>query len=252
MIEEDLASITEWMPTAAPEICKLASANGQAVEVLRTSDDSTATALIMALRALYGVDFLYWEPETLWMTLLRDHVLDLSLEDRNRIMAAISIIRNPAFFWDNLVFQRGVKSLCGEMFDPECLLECHPAQMSWAMYEAILLRGMDPDSEARPEVDEDVQQYIAVCLLRAGYVTPPRSLESAEEALLDMLPEENRDFAREVKKSWAHLDKKALSERRFGEDALDVQLAQLASCYLYVNLRAQHMAAEVSRLTSVD
>lgn len=249
--EKDLEQFAEAFPRIADSMCKTAAANGQALQILKTPNDSTAVTLIMALKALYGVEVLYWEPETIWITLDREHGIDLTLEDRNKIMAAIAVIRCPSFFWDSLVFQKSVKAFCGILYDPECLLECHPAEMSWAMYEAKLLRGLDPDKlEEQPEVDEDVQQYIAVCLLRAGFVYPPRNLDMVAENLREMLPEENREFADTVKKSWVHLDKGVLPDRRFGEDAMDVQLAQLASCYLYVKERSERMAEEISRLVT--
>jgi hypothetical protein len=204
----------------------------------------------MALRALYGVDVLFWEPETIWLTLEREHGIDMTVEDRNKIMAAVSIIRHPVFFWDNLVFQRGVKALCGQLYDPDCLQECHPAEMAWALYEAMLLRGLDPEDNIVPKVDDDVKQYIAVCLLRAGYVYPPKTLLFVAENLEMLLPEENRKYVERVKNGWDHTDKRNLQERRFLEDALDIQIAQLASCYLYVEERSHRMAEEITQLTS--
>lgn len=217
-------------------------------DLLKNAKGKSATALLMSLRNLHGIDVLYWEPETIWLTLERDNGIVLSIEARDKIQAGISLIRNPAFFWDNLVFQRTVQSLNGEVYDPETLQECHPGYMSWAVYEAILLRGMDPDSDAVPELDEDVQQYVAVCLKRAGYVYPPYQLKAVEDNLRGLLPPESADFIDEVKKSWERLDKEALQDREFQEDPLGVQLAQLASCYMYVKQEAEEMAEDVLAL----
>jgi len=251
--QEALTKIAEELPGAAEAIYKIAAANGQALELLKNPNDACAVTLLMSLRALYSEKALFWEPETIWMSLENDYGIDLSVEDRGKIMAAITLVRYPSFFWDNLVFQRTVKALCGIHIDPESLPECHPSEMAWAMYEAELLRGLDPEKmEFQPQMDSDVKQYIAVCLLRAGMVYPPRGLELVSENLTAMLPEENRGKAQEVKDSWTHLDKKNLPHRRYGEDFLDVQLAQLASCHLSVSEKAQRMAEEIGRLVSTS
>jgi len=219
---------------------------------LRESEGKHAAVLLMALRNLHGIDVLYWEPETIWRTLERDDKIDLSVEARDKIQAAISLIRNPAFYWDNLVFQRTVQALNGEIYDPETLQECHPGYMAWAIYEASLLRGMDPDSEALPELDEDVQQYAAVCLQRAGYVYPPSQLKPVADNLRKLLPSEQRQFIDDVKKSWDRLDKEALPDRQFKEDPRGVQLAQLASCYIYVQEQVNALATDVMALETTS
>ncbi len=227
---------------------KTAARSVIAREFLQDADGKHATVLVMALRNLYGIDVLYWEPETIWLTLERDHKIDLSIETRDKIQAAIAMIRNPAFFWDSLVFQRTVQSLNGELYDPETLQECHPGYMAWAIYESALIRGLDPESDALPELDEDVQQYAAVCLKRAGYVHPPSQLKAVGDNLRALLAPKQGAFVDEVKKSWDRLDKEALPERKFQEDPLGVQLAQLASCYIYVREQANELAMDVLAL----
>ena len=78
-------------------------------EVLTNPTERSAIALIMSLRNLYGVEYLYWEPETLWLTLEKDGIV-LNELTRDKIQAAITLFINPAFFWDNLVFQRTVQA----------------------------------------------------------------------------------------------------------------------------------------------
>ena len=226
---------------------KTAARDTVARSILMNPTHKSATALLMALRNMYGVDILFWEPETIWVTLDKEGI-DLTESARNKVQAAISLIRNPIFFSDNLVFQRTTKALNGEPFDPEAIQECHPAHMAWAVYESSVIRGFDPETQGIPEIDEDVQQYAAVCLKRAGYVYPPDQLKPVQDNLLSLLPDSSKPLAEEVKKSWAHLDKEALSEREFKEDPLGVQLAQLASCYEYVKSSAALMAADVMEI----
>jgi len=212
--------------------------------------DKSATVLLMALRAVFGEFVLAWEPETIWLSLERDYSVDLAVEARDKIQAAITLIINPAFFWDNLVFQRTTQALNGELYDPEALQECHPAHMNWAVYEARILRGHDPDvvsleSGEQIELDEDVQQYAAVCLQRAGLVYPPGQLLNVADNLQKLLPASSVPFIQEVKKTWEHLDKGALQDRTFAESPLGVQLSRLAACEIYFRDTRQLLAEDV-------
>jgi hypothetical protein len=220
-------------------------------EYLVNTSGHTGTVLMMALRSLYGIECFYWEPQTIWLT-LEQAGIDLSVIARNKLMAAITVLRHPAFFWDNLVFQRTTQALNSELLDPEALQECHPAYMAWAVYECTVLRGLDPETQEIPDLEDDVQQYAAVCLKRSGFVCPPDQLAAVQDNLLNMLPKENRPFAEYVKKTWEETPKKALSERQFGEDPLGIQLAHLAGCYDYVKERAGKMALDVLRIERPD
>lgn len=218
---------------------------------LRNSDGRSATVLLTALRTLCGSGVLAWEPESIWLTLERDYEIDLPVESRDKLQAAVTLIINPSFFWDNLVFQRTTKALNGELYDPSALQECPPAHMNWAVYEARVIRGQDldiPDAEAPIELDEDVQQYVAVCLHRAGCIYPPHYLLQVADNLRAMMPEENHPEIEVVKKRWQHLDKEGLPDRVFQETSLGIQLSHLAACYVYAQERAQNLAQDVLTL----
>jgi hypothetical protein len=217
---------------------------------LVSPDNRTATALLMALRTLCGAGVLSWEPESIWLTLERDFKIDLDEVARNKIQASITLIVNPAFFWDNLVFQRTTQALNGELFDPESLQECHPAHMNWAVYEAQIIRGHDPEEDeelqSTPlELDEDVQQYVAVCLHRAGYVYPPPKLLPVADNLARLFPADGQAFVRDVKKRWEHINKGVLLDRTYQENPLGIQLSKLAACAVYATERAQVLAEDV-------
>lgn len=248
MSEALLEKFAEKISLCRDYVVKTAERTEIAKKFLTESHSKAGVVLLMALRNLHGIESLYWEPETLWLTLERENKIDMCEEGRNKLMAVLALIHNPVFFGDNIVFQRTVQALNDEPFDSETLQECHPGHMDWAVYEASLVRNFDPEETVVPEIDEDVQQYVAVCLKRAGYVYPPNKLRFATDNLLSLLPKEAQDFSDEVKKSWDRLDKGALPERMFREDPLDVQLAQLASCYLYVQDRANGMANDILSL----
>lgn len=219
----------------------------EARALLSEATSATATGLLIAIRALYGDDVLTWEPETLWLTLENDSVF-LDNVERDKIQAARSLIVRPAFYWDNLVFQRTVQALNGQPFSAETIQEANAAHMCWAVYEAAVLRNLDPDDKKIPDFDEDVQQYVAVCLRREGFVVPPETLSFAEDNLENMLPKEAIDLKKEVKQAWGHLNKSKLAHTEFAENEHGVQLARLSACYLYQQERVDHFSHEVIRL----
>jgi hypothetical protein len=243
-MEETLSKFTELAASFSEYTVKTASREDIARKLLQSAEEHCATVLYMCVRSIYGSEVSDWEPETLWVTLDRDG-FDLPEEARNKLQCVLALHKNPAFYWDNIVFQWTGQTLNEELYDSDSIQECHPAHMAWAVYEAGVIRALDPDDKSIPELDEDVQQYIALCLKRAGYVYPPSSLKSVADNLERMLPAESKEFIDQVKNSWNHLDKRILQDRVFPEDPLGVQLAQLASCYEYVKDRANKMAEDI-------
>ncbi len=245
----------DTLPELAPRLSeqmlmKTASRDSHAREVLRTADTRCATAIYLAARTLFGVQITAWEPETIWLTLERKEEIALSEQARNKLQAAITLIVNPAFYWDSLVFQRTAQALNGEPFDPEAIQEVAPPDQCWAVYEASVIRGFDLEVPVAPDYDEDVQSYTAVCLKRDGFVLAPEQLAYAREALQYQYPKEAKEFAKQVANSWAQVKKENLQERKFPENPLGVQLAHLAGCKLFVEERAESLAKDISPFTS--
>lgn len=250
MIEEQLERFVAAAPKLQERMIKTASQESAAKAVLTDPDNNTAAGLYIAARALYGIELLDWEPETIWLTMEKDGI-DLPEGERNKLEAAITLQVNPSFYWDNIVFQQTVQALSDEPFDPESLQEVNPAHMDWAIYEAGVIRGLDPDSQQIPDFDEDVQMYVGVCLHRAGYVVTPKSLNFAQDELDTLIPTDVSQFQKEVKDAWSKLDKTKLEYTEFFENRLGVQLAKLASCYLFTKERADKLGEEVVGLQVV-
>jgi len=252
-LHEGLKAFWQLVPELnAGMLSKVASETTQhdALRILKDPRSNTAAGLYLAARTMYGEDLLKWEPETMWLTFSKDGV-NLDAEERNKLQAAIALIVHPAFYWDNLVFQRTTQALNGELFDPESLQECHAAHMAWAVYEAGVIRGLDNDKTVIPDFDEDVQQYMAVCLFREGYVYPPEPLhEIVDDNLETLFPKGSTAFSlkKEVADSWDKLDKSALDHTEFFENELGVQLSQLSACYLYIKQGADQIAEDISSL----
>jgi hypothetical protein len=243
-MHSEIQTLVNSAPSFQQFLEKTASSEQTAKQFLKNSENSSAASLYMAVRIIYGLDILDWEPESLWFTLERDG-FELAEEARNKLQGAITLQRVPSFYWDNLVFQRTVQAFNNEPFDPESLQEPPAAYMAWAVYEAGIIRGLDPEGHEIPEFDEDVQQFIAVCLRREGYIMPPQPLDFVEDNLDKMLVKESSDLKKEVKQAWAKLDKEALIRTEFAENALGIQLAQLAACYLYVQERSENLSGDL-------
>jgi hypothetical protein len=228
---------------------KTGSDNPEALALLKSEAENTAAAVYTAVRSLYGIGILDWEPDTLRMSFAKDGI-ELEETEFDKLLAAITLQTVASFYWDNLVFQRTVQSFNSVLYDPESLQEPCVAHMAWAVHEAAIVRGLDPDDTNIPDYDEDVQQFVAVVLKRAGWVYPPEDLSFVEDNLDNMFPAKSNAsrLKKEVKEAWDKLDKEALERTEFAEDALGVQLSKLASCYLYVQDQAEKFASEIISL----
>lgn len=250
---DTLDRLVQKAPFLQSYLVKTASREVSARSLLGQADQRTATGLYMAIRTLYGSDFLLWEPETLWLTLQHDGI-ELPLRARDKLMAAMTLQLNSAFYWDHIVFQNTVQALNDETVIPESVQECHPSHMAWAVKEAGILRGLDPHGHEIPEFDEDVQLYVAVCLKRAGFLIPPDALD--EESFIIALDKQYSSEAKnariEVRDAWKTLPKNRLQHTEFAEDSLGVQLAQLAACRVYVELKAEEVASEIQDFNLVS
>src|SRR5574343_212307 len=143
-MEAELAKFTSMAAGLGEYMVKTASRELIAKKFLQSPENRCATVLYMCVRTLYGREVTDWEPETLWVTLSKDG-FDLPEEARNKLQCVLAMHKNPAFYWDNIVFQWTVQALNDELYDAEAIQESHPAHMAWAVYEAGVLRALDPE-----------------------------------------------------------------------------------------------------------
>ena len=221
----------------------------EAKATLKNAESSSALALLLSVRSLYGDDVLVWEPETFWLTLEKDSYV-LKEPERDKIQAALALTVRPSFYWDNIVFQHTVQALNGQHFSVDAIQENCAAHMAWAVCEAATIRQFDPDKTVVPDFDGDVCLYVAVCLRREGLVLPPGEFLFAEECLENQLSKEDHvtGLKKDVKQAWSHTPKNKLAHTEFAENSVGVQLARLASCYLYVEDRKNQLSVELARL----
>lgn len=223
----------------------------RSIEFLKNADDSrSAGVLYAATRAAYGLEMLSWEPETIWLTMEKDGI-DLSIGNRDKLLAAVALIVNPQFYWDHIVFENTVQAFVGNVSNPDVIQECHPIEMAWTVYEANVIRGMDPEGKGHTEFDEDVQQYTAVCLQRVGFICAPEELAFVDDNLAELLPDDAKKLRKEVEAAWGKLDKGVLQRTEFAENPLGVNLSRLAGTYVYVEDLAKSMGQDFLELKGV-
>jgi len=212
---------------------------------LLLNDDSSASAVFLAIREALGTGCLAWEPESVWLE-LRDQDVDLSLTNRDKFMAMSTLLSSGSYYWDAAVFENTTMALSHLPSSPEILQEASPAQMSWAIFEAEAF--LDREKQEAGEFDYEPARYAAVSLHRTGLVIAPELLAFAQDELDKLNRGQDLILREDVRKRWNDLDKAQLEDLELAETPIDVQISRLAADYLYVVNRAKDMQDELAKL----
>lgn len=221
---------------------KSAPAKERAKKVLE-DEDATATAVFLATHQLLGNAFLAWEPESIWLE-LEDKGVDLSLENRDKLLATLTILQVDAFHWDALVFENTVEAFNNIPSAPDAIQEASPGEIAWGAFEAELLAQY---AGYVGEYDYEPARYTALSMYRDGLVVAPELLTFAQEEL-DALNTDAKDLKASTISRWNEIDKTKLDDLKLEETPEDIQLARLAAIYIYVGERAQRLQREVEKL----
>lgn len=204
--------------------------------------EAAATAVFIAARHLLGPTFISYEPETLWLE------LDPCHSNRDKLSAAIALAMTPSFYWDYRVFGATVHALNDEMVSPEAVPHCSPAAMAWATFEAELLFALSDGESTRPEFDETIEAYVAVCLFDEGLTLPPTGLSFAAEELGRKVSADALNLKKETAAAWAALPKEKLEQKKFENSPLGAQLEKLATSWVYVQERTKLLRSHLEKL----
>lgn len=210
------------------------------------NEDAAATAVFEAAKRLLGPGFLAWEPESIWLE-LKDHGVDMDQTNRDKLMAASTLIQTGGFYWDAAAFENTAMAFNDLPIAPDAIQEASPAQLAWTVFEAELL--LHREYQEPGEFDYEPARYAAVSMNRAGHVVAPESLAFAQGEL-DKLNQGNLDLKDKIKQRWENLDKSNLIELELAETPLDTQIGYLAACHLYVEGRARQLQRELDLLAS--
>lgn len=209
------------------------------------NQESCATAILVAARKLLGSGFAAWEPESIWLE-LQSQGIDLSEINRDKLMAAMTLLATGSFYWDAAVFENTTMAFNHEWSSPEILQEASPAQMAWAVCEAELLLHREGKEEGA--FDYEPAQYAAVSLHRDGFVVAPEPLDFAQ-AELDKLNRGHQEIKEEVLSRWKSLDKATLEGLELKETPVDVQVAKLSAVFIHIANRAVQFKSDIAVLS---
>lgn len=129
------------------------------------------------LAGKYGVDWLLWEPESVWSNIVHDfglQGLELGRHARAGIQATKTIHANDSFWMDWEVTGWCTQVLCGHLPDFEVLQMPSPWELAHAVDCARVLRKRIPYAA-------EVQKWMAACLLDAGLVFAPPPLDFLQD-----------------------------------------------------------------------
>lgn len=220
-------------------------------------DDKTAAgALVLAAQAVLGPGFKVWEPDTIWHELETSGGLNIPAVNRDKLLAALTLMEVPAFYWEVNTFHNTVMCFNDVSVNIDIIQEARPAYLAWGVYEAQLI--LQDTDQAAGEFDYEPVLYTAECLHRDGFVLAPDILAFAQEAL----DKRNKGVSASKKKEIAEAWDKLLAESQQGkslsdvnlsdDDPVDIQLAKLASCKLYLYDKLDAYKEALSKLKSVS
>ncbi len=224
----------------------------QSSREILVDDAAPATFVLMAIESLYR-NSLAWEPESVWLELADDGI-DLSEENRNKFLAAATLLRTPSFFWDANIFEDTCLAFNSAPVIVDVIQEASPGQLAWGVFEAHLISQIrEPElageGDAGFQFDFEPCKYTAVILHQLGFVLAPELLEFSQKDL-DALNKDSVDLKSQVKDRWTTLQSAHLTDLQLQETPLDVQIANLAAVDLYVQEQADVFLSWANRLTS--
>lgn len=214
----------------------LSALSADKARLLLLEPSTPALVLYPAALAFYGPTVASYEPDTLWS------LLDVPLVNRDKLMAALTLQRLPAFYWDLRVFANTCAAFNDQAVHVEVVPELWPEHLAYAITEAQMLFQLDTD--VTPDFDDEVAAYVAACLAHAGLTYAPPMMDFAAPHLERLLSPEGVALGREMKKiageEHPEVDK---------ESALGVQLARYIQIGDYLKARLQDVVDVVVRVT---
>lgn len=233
---------------------KTASPKTSEARRIIVSPASSALGVLAAAKELIG-DCWHWEPESIWLA-LEQLGLDIPVENRARLQAAITLYLVPSFYWDGIVFEKTAMSFAGHQPNSAALEEPDITELAWAVEEAAQIVKWHGD--AAWNFSHEPIAYAAVVLHRDGYVLCPASLSFAQNQLNGLnckdVPEDEacpaEPIRNETEKAWAAVDKESMLTHAFPETRVGVQCARLATVYLYCKERRLQLETDLAALTS--
>lgn len=207
----------------------------------------TAYGLLRACKLLFGSDCINWEPETFWLLIDR-HGYNLSQDNRDKIMAAVAAIHDPAYFNEARAFNAMCVGLNDDELNPEEIQPLEAPFMCWTVFEthAILMDEIRQKNVTKlPKFDYEVQELIAANLYNDGFILAPVALDFAQDELDAMYKHVNGLMASDIDKELKKIVTQDLTKIVLEEDnPIHIQVARHLRCYAYIEDRLEQASIE--------
>ena len=168
----------------------------KAIEVLSSANFMPATTLVIAADILSDGNCFAWELETVF-----DHLEDRNClpkpKARDRLMASMSILLNPAFLWDAGAFMAVAQTFNGALAVPEIWEPLTPGSIAYALDEiSAVYRVYNNTKRLDPLYGEEPKIFMAACCKEHGFSTLPPQLELCRDQYNRVyeLPEDVQDL----------------------------------------------------------
>lgn len=201
-----------------------------ALERLR-EDATVASAVCKAAAAALGDGWLLWEPETIWKE-LHHRGIDVTVGNRQQLMAGRGLLVHGRFFYDGLVFDKTCAAFANEVLDIDGFDDTLAMHLAWGVDEAKKICELFDDPFLL--LDREPCEMAAQQLFEEGFVLAPEELAFAQPALDRRLTKEARDLKREVAEIWTDLRGHQVRDVPYPETAKGVQMARLASVSVFL------------------
>lgn len=202
---------------------------------------SPATALFVAAHHLLGPGFTAWEPESLWAQ------LDIADHNRDKLLSAVTMAVNPAFYWDVRVFGNVSEVFSDGVTNIDTVPCPDVDEMSWAVFEAELLMALPGTDVVNVEFDDPVEAYVAACAHEQGCVLLPENLKFAEPHLTKLLNSDARALSARAKELAAKHPQGAAGRFSPGSTPEGIQVGRLFDANKHVEERADLVSACLRR-----
>jgi hypothetical protein len=150
-------------------------------QLLSSSNFVAATPLLIAADIVTNGGALTWEYETIFDELEDNKCLPTD-QNRDKLMASISALHNPAFLWDAGVFKSMCQSLNGSIAATHLWEQLSPAKVSYAMDEIDTLHDeYQGAKDLSPLYSDSPLIYMGATCAINGFIRPPKKMDACEK-----------------------------------------------------------------------
>lgn len=130
-----------------------------------------ATSLIILFIDSYGTEALTWDPATIEMEIKQDSGVDLSLDNFDRLLTAISLLNSNRFYQSPVDFSRACVVLSGHHVPTDQMILPDAGDLAWGLTEGMLICPPE-DDDSKPFTAE-ILGLVGEVLKDEGILNPP-------------------------------------------------------------------------------